>query len=434
MLFLILPNTLYDKKYLKDYKEYKFVIWEHPHYFERYNFNKKKLILHRATLKYYQDYLKDNKFKVDKYYEYDHKVDINNYTLFDPIDCIKLKGNYTIVESPNFLGNKELYEKYRQKTDKFFFNAFYMWMKKELDIIPKVKSQDKYNRDSLPEDIDIPDLPSNKSDEKYIKEAIKYVNKNFGDNYGNTDNFVYPIKHTTAKRWLKSFIDKKLKCFGVYQDAVVKDESFLFHSVLSSSINIGLLNPLEIIDEVEDNKKGIPLNSHEGYVRQLHWREYQRYCYIHFDFSNKNYFGNKKKLNDSWYTGETGMLPVDNCIKKGFDTGYLHHIERLMIVGNWMNLTGIDPNEGFKWFMEFSIDSYQWVMLQNVLEMVFFVSGGETMRKPYASSSNYILKMSNYKKGEWSEEWAETYRDWVEKNRKKLWKFRYNFPTLRMKK
>lgn len=433
MIFLILPNTLYDKKYLKDYKDYKFVIWEHPHYFEKYNFNKKKLILHRATLKYYQDYLKDNKFKVDKYYEYDCKVDINNYTLFDPIDDIKLKGKYTIVESPNFLGDKELYEKYRQKTDKFFFNAFYMFMKKELDIMPKVKSQDKYNRDSLPDDVDIPDLPSNKSDKKYIKEAIKYVNKNFGDNYGNTDNFVYPIKHTTAKRWLKSFIDKKLKLFGKFQDAVIEDESFLFHSVLSSSINIGLLNPLEIIDEVE-NKKGIPLNSLEGYIRQLFWRDYMRYTYVYFDFDNKNYFGNKKKLDKSWYDGTTGILPVDDCIKKAFDTAYLHHIERLMVIGNYMNLSGIEPWEGVKWFTEFAIDSYQWVMLFNVLQMVFFIAGKEGTRKPYVSSGAYILKMSNYKSGDWSEDWTELYREWVQKNRKKLLPFKYHFPGLRTKK
>ena len=96
-----------------------------------------------------------------------------------------------------------------------------------------------------------------------------------------------------------------------------------------------------------------------------------------------------------------------------------------------MNLSGISPNEGVKWFMEFSIDSYEWVMQQNVRDMVFFVTGGLTMRKPYITSSNYILKMSNYKKGEWSEKWNELYHNFLKKNKKKLWKFRYSFPTLK---
>ena len=118
---------------------------------------------------------------------------------------------------------------------------------------------------------------------------------------------------------------------------------------------------------------------------------------IYCDFST-NYFGYNKKIDSKWYTGNTGMEPVDNFIKMGFETGYLHHIIRLMIMGNYMNLYGLDPKDGFKWFMEFSCDSYEWVMCQNVLDMVFFVTGGKTMRKPYISSSNYIIKMSNYKK------------------------------------
>jgi deoxyribodipyrimidine photolyase-related protein len=102
-----------------------------------------------------------------------------------------------------------------------------------------------------------------------------------------------------------------------------------------------------------------------------------------------------------------------------------------MFVGNFMNLSGISPKEGFRWFMEFSIDSYEWVMYQNVYDMVFFVTGGLTMRKPYVTSSNYILKMSDYKKGEWSEKWTELYRKFMKKHKKKLWKFRYHFPQLK---
>ena len=154
------------------------------------------------------------------------------------------------------------------------------------------------------------------------------------------------------------------------------NEPYLLHSCLSTSINIGLINPLEIIKELEKYKNKVAINSFEGYLRQLYWREYQRYTYIYCDFSG-NYFGYKKKIDSTWYTGDTGMEPVDNFIKMGFDTGYLHHIIRLMIMGNYMNLYGLSPKDGFRWFMEFSCDSYEWVMSQNVLDMVFFVTGGK---------------------------------------------------------
>tara|TARA_B110000879_G_scaffold186757_1_gene248155 strand:- start:909 stop:2192 length:1284 start_codon:yes stop_codon:yes gene_type:complete len=425
MKLLILPHQLFLEKYLDGYED--IIIYEHPQYFKKYKFNKKKLILHRASMKYYFDYLKEKKFNVT-YIEFNKKLPLNNYIFFDPIDKIKLKGD--MIETPNFILNKEIFKKYREKTDKFTFTNFYMWSKKEINLYSTLKSQDKLNRERYNDKIKIPKLPSNKSDSNYIKEAIKYVNKHFKNNYGNTDNFIYPVTHKTAKKWLSNFLKKRLDNFGPYQDFVKKDENYMYHSILSSSINIGLLNPIEIIEELKKYKSKVKINSFEGYLRQLFWREYQRYCYIYVDF-NKNYFGNKKKLSPKWYNGDLGIQPVDDLIKSGFNTGYIHHIGRLMFIGNFMNLSGISPKEGFKWFMEFSIDSYEWVMFQNVLDMVFFVTGGKTMRKPYVTSSNYILKMSNYKKGEWSENWNNLYNKFMIKHKQKLWKYRYHFPKLK---
>jgi deoxyribodipyrimidine photolyase-related protein len=427
-MLLILPNQLFHKKYLKKFINEDIILYEHPQYFKKYKFNKKKLVLHRASMKYYYDYLKLNKFNV-KYIEYNTKLPNNKYIYFDPIDMIKIKG--TMIETPNFILNKEQYSKYRNKTTKYLFTNFYLWSKKELDLYPNLKSKDKFNRERYKDNIVIPKLPSNKADKYYIDEAVKYVNKNFPKNYGNTDNFIYPISHKTAKKWLINFLKNKLKNFGPYQDFVKKGENFMFHSILSSSINIGLLNPSEIIKELKKYKSKVNINSFEGYLRQLFWREYQRYTYIYVDWKKLNYFDNKKKLTKKWYNGTLNIPPVDDLIKDGFETGYIHHIGRLMFVGNFMNLSGISPNEGVKWFMEFSIDSYEWVMQQNVRDMVFFVTGGLTMRKPYITSSNYILKMSNYKKGEWSEKWNELYHNFLKKNKKKLWKFRYSFPTLK---
>jgi deoxyribodipyrimidine photolyase-related protein len=380
-------------------------------------------------MKYYFDYLKDNNFSV-KYINFNKKLELKEYTIFDPIDKLKLKGSPIILDSPNFILTRDQYTKYRKKTTKFIFGNFYMWSKKELNLYPKLKSKDKENRDIYKDDLIIPKLKIIKSDQEYINPAISYINKHFPHNYGNVNNFIYPISHKGAHKWLKDFFENKLKYFGPYQDFVKKDEYYMFHSVLSSSINIGLLNPLEIIEELKELKPTVPLNSFEGYLRQLFWREYQRYTYLYVNF-NKNYFGNRKKLSKKWYEGTLNIEPIDDLIKSGFDTGYIHHIGRLMFIGNFMNLSGISPKEGYKWFMEFSIDSYEWVMMQNVLDMVFFSTGGETSRKPYITSSNYILKMSNYDKNDWAPEWDELYNKFLKKHKKKLWKFRYHFPTLK---
>jgi deoxyribodipyrimidine photolyase-related protein len=440
-MFIILPHQLYDIKLLPiQMKDKLIVLWEHPHYFKSYKFNKKKLMLHRASMKYYYDLLKDNNFNVH-YIEFHKSINREfgpNYTLFDPIDKLngkyKLPNNYTILESPNFLLTKDDYNEYFSKTKtKIIFNNFYLWSKKKINLFPKLKSMDKMNRETFDNSKKIPSLlnESNKYIE-YIKEAVNYVEKHFPNNYGNCDNFNYPISRESTLKWLKHFIKYKFKHFGKYQDFINKDNIYMFHSILSSSLNIGLINPSDVIKEISKYKSKIPINSFEGFLRQLFWREYQRFCYIHINYKNINYFGNKKKLSSKWYKGELNIEPVDDLIKSGFDTGYMHHIGRLMVIGNFMNLSGIAPKEGFRWFMEFSIDSYEWVMHQNVYDMVFFVTGGRTMTRPYISSSNYILKMSNYNKSknEWSNIWDNLYHSFINRHRSKLYKFRYYFPNL----
>jgi deoxyribodipyrimidine photolyase-related protein len=435
--FLILPNQLFEIKYLIKNKitnsEYKIILYEHPQYITKYNFNKKKLILHFSSIQYYKKYLEDNNYKVNLI-KFNETLNLDKYEMFKSADNLNLKPNKE-YDNPNFLLNKDLHEEYFKKTDKFIFNNFYIWSKNKLNILPNVKSTDKQNRKKMPKDMLIPGLKKiNKIDNDFIKDAIIIVDKDFNKNYGNTTDFIYPVTHKSAKSFLMDFINNKFNNFGDYQDYIKKDESYMFHSILSSSINIGLINPIDIINEINKHKNKIPINSYEGYIRQLFWREYQLYCYNYIDYESylkKPYFEYKNKINKkNWYNGTTGNEIVDDTIKKAFNTGYLHHIERLMIIGNYMNLREIIPVDGFKWFIEFSIDSYEWVMYQNVYDMVFFVTT-KTMRKPYISSENYLLKMSNYKKGKWSEEWRRLYNKFLIKNKNKLWKYRYSFPTLK---
>lgn len=408
MIFVILPHQLFEVRLLPYATEY--VLWEHPHYFAAYSYNKKKLLMHRASMQYYKEYLQSKNKKV-KYVSWCDKFSITEYTLFDPIDAIKLPGKQCILSNPNFLLDDEACAAYRDKTKKFFFSAFYRWGRARLNVIPNADSTDAQNRERIPADIYIPPIPKLKNN--YTRAAAAYVNKHFPKNYGTTDEFNFPVTHREAKRWMWDFIENRLRNFGRYQDSISQSENTLFHSLLSAPLNIGLLSIHDILDAVLVQR--VPFNSKEGFVRQLFWRDYQRYCYTYCSFHG-NHFGGRRKITSAFYNGTTKITPVDVCIKKAFSTAYLHHIERLMVVGNYMVLYGLHPSEGFKWFMEFSIDSYEWVMTQNVLDMVFYVTGGATMRRPYICSSKYILRMSDYKREAWCEVLDGMYRTFVAKH------------------
>lgn len=472
LVFYILPNQLFDVKYIIDAINEYFVetntnqgnilfnVWEHPHYFTRYRFNKKKLVLHRASMQYYfkevlpdvEHSLKDYKIELNYItYNTTYKLKYDNKQLynasFDTIDCIKNFSSKMDIqfESPNFLLTKNDYLEYRkgrsQKSGFSFTTGFYKFGKSKIKFLENINSLDHENRDKLDEHntnnipiLNINDYIDN-TELKYIKEAKTYVNANFSDNYGSIeDDFYFPISQKSANKLFTDFLKNRLTDFGKYQDAIIKDNFVLYHSLLSSSLNIGIINPIEIIDILRSKYKKYPLNSVEGYVRQLFWREFQRYCYIHAKtlLSKPTLFKFRKRLTKKWYDGDTGIEPIDNCINRAFNNAYLHHIERLMLMGNFMVLNEISPKQGFKWFMEFAIDSYDWVMYQNVYDMVFFNTGGMTSRKPYITSSNYILNMSNYSKNdEWVTKWDRLYDSFLKKHKKKLWKFRYHFPSLK---
>ena len=452
--FIILPNQLFDIKYLKNYKDYKFFLIEEPLFFgdsrRVKNFSKLKLVLHRASMKFYFDYLKENKIDVEyvefneltkksKGYSFLKKFEF--VTIYDPVDHLFLDGlkkyvskskkELTIIDSPLFLLTRDdldEYDKTKAKSKTFFHKHFYDWQLKKLDIPYISKSYDEENRKNIPKDLEIPKSIRDKNDNEtvYVIEAKKYVNENFGKNYGNVEDYFFPVTHKTAKKWLTNFLKKRLIHFGDYQDAILKDNSFLFHSLLSSLINIGLLTPEYVLKKTikyyENNKKKIKINNFEGFVRQLiGWREYERMLYqlYYEELVNSNYFGSKKKLNKKWYTGELNVLPIDDTIKKGFKNGYLHHIERLMVMLNFMVLAEIHPHEVYKWFMEFACDSYDWVMVGNVYGMGYFNTN--TMRKPYISTSNYIRNMSDYKNdGNWNEIWDALFYKFLSDNKSKL--------------
>lgn len=419
------------------------VLWEHPSFFKKYKFNQKKLLLHRASMRYYFDNVlkRINNVKCTYIEFHERHTPTANRIFFDPINRIaNFKKRSQMRESPNFLLHRSDYVTFMKQHDFFkhkrmiFTTHFYKFCKERLEYLRDTPSLDKENRNILPSNLTIPPLPNTSSSEteQYIQEATNYVNRHFKSNYGTTDEFSYPIRREDALDWLDDFFQNRLRNFGTYQDAIHTDQDYMFHSVLSSSINIGLIQPKEIVERLR-NVENISMNNIEGFFRQLCWREYQRLCYIHFykQLNKSNYYNLYKKLTKKWYTGDVGVRPVDICIKKAFSNAYLHHIERLMVMGNFMVLSGIIPSQAHKWFMEFAIDSYEWVMLQNVYDMVFFGGGGLTSNKPYISSSSYVVKMSNYKESEeWTTTWKAMYKAFILKHKDKLHKYRYHFPYI----
>jgi deoxyribodipyrimidine photolyase-related protein len=243
------------------------------------------------------------------------------------------------------------------------------------------------------------------------EEAAQYVRQYFPDNYGSVNpQFIYPTNFAESKQWLKTFFATRFAEFGAYEDAIVTKEIFLHHGVLTPMLNVGLLTPQYVIDEALDYAKehDIPINSLEGFIRQiLGWREFIRAVYElkGSEERTRNYWGFTRKIPASFWNGTTGIEPIDGTIKKILETGYCHHIERLMVLGNFMLLCEFDPNEVYRWFMEMFIDAYDWVMVPNVYGMSQFADGGLMSTKPYISGSNYLMKMSDYPKGDWQTVW-----------------------------
>jgi deoxyribodipyrimidine photolyase-related protein len=257
----------------------------------------------------------------------------------------------------------------------------------------------------------------------YWTEAITYVHQKYSTNPGKIGpQPLYPYTHTAAEAWLQQFLKKRFYAFGDYEDAIVSENSLLHHSLLSPLLNAGLLKPEQVVDITlrYAQNNDIPINSLEGFIRQIiGWREFIRGMYQAkgSEMRCRNFWGFSRTIPASFYDGTTGILPLDNTIQKVLDTGYCNHIERLMILGNFMILCEFHPNEVYRWFMELFIDAYDWVMVPNVYGMSQFADGGSFATKPYISGSNYILKMSHYKKGPWQESWDGLFWSFMDKNR-----------------
>jgi len=408
-------------------------------FFNQFNFHQKKIMLHRASMKAYEAYLTKNGFEVRYLQSTDkrsditvllsflaeqniatiHYAEVTDERLQQRIEnsCKTYQLKKQVYRTPNFLNSMADVKPWFDKKKTYFQTAFYIDQRKQRNILLTEAKEpeggqwsfDAANRLKFPANEKVPIIKMEHED-KFVTEAREYILQHFADNYGGNENFFYPVNFSEAEKWLDIFIQERFSKFGMYEDAIVAKEKFLHHSVISPLLNIGLLNPQQVIDKVIEGAAlyNIPFNSLEGFIRQIiGWREFIRIVYEREGNiqRTKNYWGFKRKIPASFWDGTTGIEPVDETIKKILSTGYCHHIERLMVLGNFMLLCEFDPDEVYKWFMELFIDSYDWVMVPNVYGMTQFADGGLMTTKPYISGSNYLLKMSDYKKGDWCPVW-----------------------------
>jgi deoxyribodipyrimidine photolyase-related protein len=440
-LGLILGNQLFPTTTLKSFVAHDYFMAEDHELCTHFKYHKHKILLFLIAMRRYRDELIKKGYNVI-YRELPKKssakssyMEILKQTIKDGgyqelviyeiedkffeekvLDLAKkLKIKLTIVKTPFFLVSREEFRDYVASVKKPFMKTFYERLRKKHGILmEKGKpcggkfSFDSDNRNKLPAKVDPPPLKlQDPSQIDYYPEVCALISQHFSDHPGKVENFWAATSRKEALSVLDRFIKERLPSFGTYQDAITSRSDFVFHSVVSPYINMGLLLPEEVIAKVEGQyhqNDNTPLNAAEGFIRQvLGWREFVRGIYQEYDEIQQttNYWKHQRKLTQDWYEATTGIPPLDDAIEKAVHLGYNHHIERLMVVSNLMLLSEIHPQEVYRWFMELFIDSSDWVMGPNVFGMGQFSDGGIFATKPYICGSNYLLKMSDYKKGPW---------------------------------
>jgi deoxyribodipyrimidine photolyase-related protein len=412
-------------------------------------FHRQRLMLHRASMRAFASMLHGQGHQVHYLEAPSHTTmaylieplqaaGVTTLHSFDPADFILEKRlraataqagmTWQMHPSPGFLCQRDDIEAFFADKKTYSQTSFYIAQRKLRGILLDSQGKpvggkwsfDPDNRKKLPKGHIVPPLPQAVQPPE-VAEARAYVRTRFPQALGEDELFIYPVTHTAAAEWLSAFLEWRLAEFGDYEDALSVREDFVFHSLLSPLINTGLLTPQQVLDATLAYAEShpVPLNALEGCVRQiLGWREYMRALYVREGVRERtsNYWGHTRSMPTALYQGTTGIYPVDHVIAKLQRCAYAHHIERLMVLGNFMCLCEIAPDAIYQWFMEFFIDAYDWVMVPNVYGMSQYADGGLMTTKPYISGSNYLRKMSDYPPGPWTEVWDGLYWRFIAKH------------------
>ena len=321
----------------------------------------------------------------------------------DRFDCA-----VTILPDTRFLASHAEFEAWAEGRRQLRMEYFYREMRRKTGLLMEDGepaggqwNYDVENRKPAPGGDLLMPRPTRFRPDAITKEVLALVADRFADHAGSLDHFHFAVTHDEAMRAKRQFIDQALPCFGDYQDAMLAGEPYLWHSILSPYINSGLLDPLALCREVDAAWRAgrVPLNAAEGFIRQIiGWREYMRgiYWLAGPDYRDRNHLAADRPLPGYYYDGRTKMRCMAEAIGQTLDHAYAHHIQRLMVTGNFALLAGIEPRAVQDWYLEVYADAYEWVELPNVHGMALFADGGLLASKPYAASGAYIDRMSDY--------------------------------------
>lgn len=451
-LRLVYPHQLFEAHLDAD-PATRFVLVEDDLLLRQYRFHAHKLVLHRASMARFARRLRGAGFEVeviasDAGRSTQHRLSElvrahrpSRVTVYDVVDDWLARsigrslsqGGYRlrredVLESPGFLTSRaDLTTWFAEHPAQM--QHFYAWQRRRLGILVSDGvpvggrwSFDTDNRKRLPRGHTPPTTPLRTERTADIHRAIDWVSTHFPDAPGDPTTFGWPTSHDEARAHLDLFIDERLATFGPYEDAVSAIHPHLYHSLLTPMLNIGLLTPAEVVDAVLDaaGRREIPLASLEGFVRQvIGWREYMRATYHLYGASMRtsNHLGHDRDLPAGWWDATTGLDPVDLVIERVLQTGYAHHIERLMVLGNALCLLRVAPTQVYQWFMALFIDAYDWVMVPNVYAMSQFAVAEAMTTKPYVSGSNYLRTMSDIPRGDWCDDWDGLFWTFVHDHR-----------------
>ena len=312
-----------------------------------------------------------------------------------------------IRQDDRFLCSLEAFKNWADGFKSLRLESFYRYMRKKHSILMDGEkpiggqwNYDTENRKPPKTGLNVPD-PYLTTIDAITEDVIRLVSIQFKNHFGDLEPFYFAQNRTQALMVLETFIKERLPLFGDYQDAMLQGQPWLFHSHLSFYLNCGLLLPLECVEMAERAYRSgqAPLNAVEGFIRQIiGWREYVRGIYWMKmpDYAEKNYLVASRELPELYWNANTRMNCLHQCVKETKNNAYAHHIQRLMVLGNFALLIGVDPKLVNEWYLIVYADAYEWVELPNVTGMILFADGGFMASKPYAASGSYINKMSNY--------------------------------------
>lgn len=446
----VLPNSLFEQNDLIAANPAAIVyIIEHPVFFTMYPYHKLKLVLHRASMKYYAYYIAKKYGNKVVYVDYAKYPALRiprgvQIYMYDPVDhhAIGETARFSpqIVDTPLFLCGRAEIAKYKPDATNFRHVDFYKYMRQTRGVLMKKDgtprggkySFDTENRAIFPRSYRDP-YQLRKYNCKYLTEARAYIERNFAENPGEIITYL-PITHAETRAYFRAFVARRLQQFGKYQDAVRSDILVGNHSGLAALMNIGLITPQYVVDALRNSTA--PLASLEGYLRQvIGWREYSRLVYVRLGarLRRSNIFNARRKVPHEWYGDNvrTGFEFLDIMLQKVHKYAYLHHIERLMYIGNYLLLCGYNPSSIAAWYQSIFIDSYHVFMDSNVLGMSQWCAGPLMMTRPYFSSAAYIRRMANLSGGEWIAVWNALYYSFIARNATVLQKNYYTAAQVR---